>query len=231
MRDRRDAEVELVEAAHHHADIGKQRIEIRACDVAETFEQHRAGPYLPPLERFKLAPRADLGLRFHRRDHDDVIVDLGLDLTPAQPQPFADLERLDVPPAPVEAHLAEIIERRLDLDAQRAPAMGRTDLRVRQLDEIRVLKHLVERGHEIGVGARERRAVQRRMGHDLRVEIVVVVAQPLERREILVMADRGEHRAQPAEFFPLGIVGKAAARDQRVENVALAHRDEPLGRP
>lgn len=219
----------VVDPAHHHAHIGKQRIEIAAGDVAEAFEQHRARPHLSPFECLQLASRADLGLRLHCRDHDDVVVDLGLDLAPAQPEPFGDLERLDVPAAPVETYLAEIVERRLDLDAQHAaPAVRRTDLRMRQLHEVRVLEHRVERGHEIGIGAFERRVVQRRMRRDLGVEIVIVAAQALERREILVVIDRGDHRAQPSEFFPLGVVGKSAVRDQRLKNVALAHRNEPV---
>jgi len=100
---------------------------------------------------------------------------------------------------------------------------------MRQLDEVRVLEHFVERGDEIGVGAIEPRTIERRMRRRLRVEIIVVIAQPLERREILVVIDRREQRAQPAEFFPLGIVGKAAARCQRVDDIALAHGDGPLG--
>src|SRR4249919_2656721 len=82
-------------------------LEIAAGDVAEAFEQHRARPHLSPFECLQLASRADLGLRLHCRDHDDAVVDFGLDLAPAQPEPFGDLERLDVPAAPVETYLAE----------------------------------------------------------------------------------------------------------------------------
>ena len=78
--------------------------------------------------------------------------------------------------------------------------VGVADLRVRQLDEVGVLEHLVEGLHEVAVAALARRAVERGMRLDLGAEIVIVVAQPLERLEIFVVIDRRQHVAEPAEL-------------------------------
>ena len=54
-RERRHTEHELVGVAHHHAGIRKQRLEVAAGDVAEAFQQHRAGRDFAALEPSQLA--------------------------------------------------------------------------------------------------------------------------------------------------------------------------------
>ena len=113
---RRTAEQKLVGQAQHHADIGEQRVEIDAGDIAEIFDEHRAGAQLGARQPFALTPRDDVGLRLHRHQQHDVVVDQNLRGALAQAPPFGGLERLHVVAAPEEPHLAVIVERCLDLD-------------------------------------------------------------------------------------------------------------------
>ncbi len=127
-------------------------MKIGAGDVAEIFEQDGAGHDFAAFERPQLAPRDDLGLRFHRHQQDDVVVDVGVDLAPPQPEPIGDLEVLSVFSPAVEAHLAKIVQRLPDFDSQDRPApMQIADFVVGQFDKVRTLEHLVERLHEVGV--------------------------------------------------------------------------------
>jgi hypothetical protein len=62
---------------------------------------------------------------------------------------------------------------------------------------------------------------------ELGIEVEVVVAQPFELREILIVIDCGEQAADLAESVALRL-GEAAVVDQGVENVGLANRDEMI---
>jgi hypothetical protein len=61
-----------------------------------------------------------------------------------------------------------------------------------------------------------------------RVEIVIVAAQALQHREIFVVIDRSQHLAEPAKFVARFVADKGAVFDEGVEDVALAHRNEPV---
>ena len=65
----------------------------------------------------------------------------------------------------------------------------------------------------------------RRMRRDLGVEIVVVVAQPLERREIFVVIDRGQHFAEPPEFLAAGRIAERMLLRQRQQKIRPAERE------
>ena len=119
------------------------------------------------------------------------------------------------------------MERRLDLDPlpDTAP-VGVADLRVRQFGKIGFLEHLLEGLHEVAVAALARRAIERGMRRDLGAEIVIVVTQPLECLEIIVVKDRRQHVAEPAKFFAVFVAFEGALLDQRGQDVALADRNE-----
>jgi len=225
-RQRRTAEQKLVGQAQHDADIGKQRVEIDAGDVAEVFDEHRAWPQLVAGQTLALPRRCDIGLRLHRHQQHDVVVDQNLHGALAQTEPAGGLERFHMVAAPEEPHLAVIVERRLDLDPHGgSPAMRFLDLGVRHLDEIGVRQHGGERSQQVRVGSLERVMVEAGMRLDLGIEVEVVVAQPFELREIFIVIDGGEQAADLAEAVALRLV-EAAVVDQGLENVGLANRDE-----
>ena len=76
------------------------------------------------------------------------------------------------------------------------------------------------------VGTLERGVVEAPVRVELGIEIVVIVAQPLEPGEIFVVIDRGEQAADLPELLALVLAREMAVLDQRVENVGLADRDE-----
>ena len=104
--------------------------------------------------------------------------------------------------------------------------MGLRDLGMRQFDEIRIPGHAFQRGDQVRIGALVGAAVELRMRGDLGIEVEVVLAQPLELREIFVMEDRREHASDLAELVMHGLAGGFVLRGQRVQNVGLAHRYE-----
>src|SRR5579862_7472003 len=67
------------------------------------------------------------------------------------------------------------------------------------------------------------------MRRDLGAEIVIVVAQPLQRLEIIVVINRRQHGAEPAEFFAVLLAFAIALLDQRGQEVALADGNELIG--
>ena len=131
--------------------------------------------------------------------------------------------------APEEPDLAVVFKRSLDVDANDAVlAMGALDLLVRDFDEVRAVQHLGERVDQIAIGALDRGAVEARMAVEVGAEIEVVVAQPFELIEILVVIDRAEQAAELAELFPLRLAGERAMRDDGVQDVDLAGGNEMI---
>src|SRR5437762_9905883 len=65
---------------------------------------------------------------------------------------------------------------------------------------------------------------------ELRVEIVIVVAQRLELLEIGIVIDAAEQPAELAELFALAALLEGAVFAQRLDDVGLAHRDELIAR-
>jgi hypothetical protein len=97
---------------------------------------------------------------------------------------------------------------------------------MRQLGEVRAFEHLFQGLHQVGVGTVDRGRLLRHVRHDLRIEIVVVVAQTLEQTEIFKVIDRGQHLAELTEFLTLVGGGEFALLAQGGEKVALADRNE-----
>ena len=129
--------------------------------------------------------------------------------------------------APEEPDLPVVVKRRPDVDANDAVlAMGALDLLVRDFDEVRAVQHLGQRVDQIRIGAFDRGAVEARMAVGVGAEIEVVVAQPLELIEILIVIDRAEQAAELAEFLALRLAGERAVRDDGVEDVDLAGGNE-----
>src|SRR5437763_280119 len=124
--------------------------------------------------------------------------------------------------APEEPDLSVVFKRSLYVDANDAVlAMGALNLLVRHFDEVRAMQDLGERVDQIAIGAFDRRAVEARMAVGVRAEIEVVVAQPLELIEILIVIDRAEQAAELAELLPLWFAAERAIRDDGIENVDL----------
>jgi hypothetical protein len=105
-------------------------------------------------------------------------------------------------------------------------AMGALDLLMRDFDEIRAVQDLRERIDQIFIGAFDRGAVEARMAVGVGTEIEVVVAQPLELIEILIVIDRAKQLAELAELLPLRLVFEYAMRDDGIEDVDLAGGNE-----
>jgi len=207
--------------------LGNSALRSMAAMLRKYLMSNRTGAELAPRQPLALALRDDVGGGLHRHQQHDVVVDQDLRRAPAQPQPTGERDRLLVVAAPEEPHLAEIIERRHDLDPHGgSPAMRLLDLRVRELDEARVREHGRERGHEVRIGIFERGTVEARMRLELGIEVEIVVAQPLECTEIFVVIDGGDEPADLTEAVALRVVGEMAVVDQGVEDVGLADRDE-----
>jgi len=228
---RRHAEHELVEDAHHHPHVRKQRVEIASGDVAEILDEHRARPDGAPAQALALPLVLPFGARRGRRlgrhEQDHVVVDRDVVPIAAQPEPGLGLDGFVVVAAPEEAHLAEVVERGGHLDPHGlALAMRLLDLGVRQLDEVRALEHRGEALDQIGVSLLDDRPVEVRVRVELGIEIEVVVAQPLELVEIFVVIDRRQEAADVPELLALLLAAERAVLDQRIEDVGLADRDE-----
>lgn len=103
--------------------------------------------------------------------------------------------------------------------------MSAVDFGVRHLDEVRALEHQSEGVEEIGIGTLERVVVEARVRLDLRIEIEVIGAQPLQPVEIFVVVDRAEQPAKLAELVVV-VAGERTVLDQRGEDVDLADRNE-----
>ena len=126
-----------------------------------------------------------------------------------------------------EPHLAEILERRLDSTrTSTSSRCARFDLLVRHLDEIGALEHGGKRFGELRIGAFHRIGLNAHARDQLRIEIEIGVPQLFQAVEIFVVIDRRQQLADLPETLALGVVGKAATLDQRVEDVGFADRDE-----
>jgi len=139
--DRRHAERESVEQAHHHPHVWKQRLEIAARDMAEIFEQHRATADFVSASPGARQHLAGFGRRHAvrlGRDHQHhVVIDLDLERTPAQAEPDGNVDGLLVMTAPEHADIAIVSDRRLDLHAhQRMLTKRPGDLVVRDFDKV-----------------------------------------------------------------------------------------------
>src|SRR3954451_19361334 len=124
--------------------------------------------------------------------------------------------------APEESDLPVVFQRGLDVDANDAVlAMGALDLLLRDFDEVRAVQDFGEGVDQIAIGAFESGAVEACLAVGFRAEIEVVVAQPLELIEILIVIDRAEQAAELAELL-LGLARERAIRNDRIEDVDLA---------
>src|SRR4051812_28998922 len=126
--------------------------------------------------------------------------------------------------APEKPDLPVVFKRSLDVDA--VLAMGALDLLLRDFDEICAMQDLGECVDQIAIGALDGGAVEARKAVGVGVEVEVVVAQPLELIEILIVIDRAEQAAELAELFPLGLARERAIRNDRIEDVDLAGGNE-----
>ena len=79
---------------------------------------------------------------------------------------------------------------------------------------------------EVVVTAIARRAVEHGMRRDVGAEIIIVVAQPLERLEIFIVIDGRQHVAEPAKLLALLVVCAGVLFDQSGQDVAFADRNE-----
>ena len=132
-------------------------------------------------------------------------------------------------PAVKEPHLAKVVTRERELDPRRLALVVRPlDLGIRQLYEIGVLEHAGERAYEIRVSGRERSFAEARMRIDVGGEVEIVLAQPLQPLEIVVVTDGREPPADLAEACPLAFAAERPMLRQRIQQVALADGNEPL---
>src|SRR5436309_3475357 len=121
--------------------------------------------------------------------------------------------------APEEPDLSVVLKRSPDVDANDAMlAMGALDLFVRDFDEVRTVQDLGERVDQIAIGAFDGGAVEARLAVGVGAEIEVVVAQPLELIEILIVIDRAEQAAELAKLFPLRLAAELAMRDECIKD-------------
>ncbi len=152
------------------------------------------------------APRANLGLGLHCHHKHDVVEHLGLNFAPPQAEPFANLKLLDMTAALVKAHLAEIVVLRLDFDRHCAFAVGVCDVLVRQLLKVCIFENFVQGSDQIVIGAIALYPVDRGVACDLRTEIVIIIAQPIERLGIFVVTDRAQRTGKtPKKFAFCGV--------------------------
>ncbi len=227
---RRHRQRKMVEQAHHHAHIGKQRLEIGAGDVAEILEQHRAA-----ADFLSAAPGARLaGIGRHRavrlgRDHQhDVVVDHDLERTPAQAEPDRNVDGLRVVPAAEHANVAIVLDRCLDLHPHAGPlGKGTRDLVVHDLDEVGLRQDTDEFFAQAAIGRIEVLRGAAGLRIDLRVEVKIRLAQPIKLFEILVVKDGAEHTGKlPKPCLP-GLV-KAALGEKACDHVRLPQRNETI---
>jgi hypothetical protein len=112
----------------------------------------------------------------------------------------------------VKAHLAKIVVLRLDFDRDCAFAVCVCDVLVRQLLKICIFEKFVQRSDQIVIGAIALCPGNRGVASDLRIEIVIVITQPIERLRIFVMTDRALACAQSAKkvHVPRGLSSRPA---------------------
>src|SRR5260370_13774905 len=91
-----------------------------------------------------------------------------------------------------------------------------------------VLEHAYNRRDEIGISCLERGMIEARVRVELGIEIEIVVPQPLERIEIVVVIDSGKACADLPEFLPLCFARKRSMPDKRIQQIILADGNELL---
>ena len=103
----------LIDVAHQHPRVGEQRVDVAGGDVTEVLAAAPSSAVI--LRRSSTrdsALRRHRRLRLHRRQQHDVVVDFDLDLAAAQAEPATVSNCSMCTAAPVEPHLAAIVERR-----------------------------------------------------------------------------------------------------------------------
>ena len=130
--------------------------------------------------------------------------------------------------AAAEEHdVAIIFDRRVDLDPEnRFLAVGALDLLVRDGHEVGGLQHVGDRRDQVPIGVLDGSGIETCVALEFGVEVEVIIAQALELSEILVVKDRGEQPADLLEPVGLGLIG--GLRGQRLQDVALAERDDVI---
>ena len=124
-----------------------------------------------------------MGLHCHHKH--EVVEHFDLNFAPPQAEPFHNLKLLDMAAPLVKAYLAEIV-------VLCAFAAGVCDLLVRQLPKICIFENFIQRSDEILISAISLSLFGRSMTCELRIEIVVIIAQPIERFGIFVVTDRAQ---------------------------------------
>jgi hypothetical protein len=138
----------------------------------------------------QLAPRVHLGPGLHCHHKHDVVEHFDLNFASPQAEPFGKLNLLDMVAALVKAHTAESVGRCLDFNRYCAFAVSGCDVFVRQLLKICIFENFVQRADQIIIGVVTLCPIGRGVACDLRIEIVIVIAQPIERVGIFVVTDR-----------------------------------------
>ena len=231
---RRHAQCKMVGQTHHHADIGKQGLEIAAGDVAEILEQDRAAADLlfTPLG----APECLAGIgrrravRLGRNHHHHIVVDLDFERTLAQTKPGRNIDGLLVVPAAEHADIAIVLDRRLDLHAhQGVLAKGARDLVMRDFDEVGLRQYTDELFVQAEIGRLAIGGGAARFRIDLRVEVKIGLAQPVKFFEILMMKNGAQQAGKLPKSCLLDVV-KAALGDEPADNIRLPQRNETIPR-
>jgi len=129
-----------------------------------------------------------LGLHCHHKH--DVVEHFDLNFAPPQAEPFSNLKLLDMTAALVKADLAEIVVLCLGFDRYGAFAVGVCDFLVRQLLKICIFENFIQGSDEILISAISLCPFGPSVASDLRIEILIIIAQPIERFGIFVVTDR-----------------------------------------
>jgi len=89
----------------------------------------------------------------------------------------------------------------LDFDRYCAFAVGVYNVLVRQLLKICIFENFVQTSDEIVIGVFTLCPVGRSMACDLRIEKVIIIAQPIERLGIFVVTDRAQRTRKTSKEF------------------------------
>src|SRR5262249_37168173 len=104
---------------------------------------------------------------------------------------------------------------------------GFRDLLMRDLDEVGVRQYADKFIAQFLIGRIEILCRTELVRIDLRIEIEIDLAQPIELFEIFVVQDGAEHPGQLLESGLIGLV-KTALRDEPVDDIGLAQRNDPV---
>ena len=163
------------------------------------------------------------------RDHQhDIVVDDDIELALAQAEPDRDLDGLGVMAAAEHADTAIVLDRRLDLHPHPGVlGKGAHDLVMRDLDEIGLGQDADEFLDEAAVSRFEIRRRTTGLRIELRVEVKIHLAQPIQFLEILVVKDGSEPAGQLPETRLPGFV-EAALGDEPADQVRLPQPDDTV---